>query len=473
MQFSVLRLARRSFVVTLATASCGIGSLGVAAWAGEVSQNDPATVAPVEFGSAKTQGASTSVVTVDPELVAPVGFNLSNTARDVALEQIKAGTLTPEAAWQSGALTFDNIADLLENEADVYVIHFQGADRRFHHQLVELLLQHESARFDSLEKVPQRVRLWLADYYQSQGNEKAITVAESIVAEHQQPTKGSQAIVFQALERQAWFYQDQRKYELAAQAWKRVPSYVTNTEWMIPDAVWLTGRMYMRAGKPDVAEPYFAQVSASKNTFIQGMVLYDKATFLLEDGKAEEAEKLLVSELPIIVNPQDRIGPLWTLAQAQLKNNHYSQAKTSLVELTRHFQNPKNFMAGVGAEVIGPAAEAKLQMIEKWEGKAFELPLSTVLAQRDEKGVYHAKLYVHSLTPQDVTVGFAFDSGAQLVKLEQLRSQRTDAGVVVSLYDVAYQIVSHPNELKVQVSSKQAPSDQTQELRVRAPLPTE
>ena len=373
MRLSALRLARQRALATFLVAACGIGSHVGAAGADETNQNQPDGVAPVTFGAVTTPAKSQKIAAKSPiaELkpLSPIKFDLSNTARDIALVQIKAGALTMEEAWQSGALTYDNIADLLEHETDVYVIHFQGEDRRLHHQLVELLLQHESARFDALEKVPQRVRLWLADYYQSQGNEKAIAVAQSIVAEHQQPTKGSEPIVFQALERQAWFYQEQRKYELAAETWKRVPSYVTNTDWMIPDAIWQTGRYYLWAGKPDVAEPYFAQAAKQENKFIVTMVTYDKVGALLNAGKNAEASQLAQATLQTVTEPVDRALNLMLLSQSLYANGDFAEAQAAAQSCIEEAAKAKNVNAAIGFDVVSPTAKGLLRWSQLWQKK--------------------------------------------------------------------------------------------------------
>lgn len=145
MRLPALRLTRQSLLATFLVAACGVSSHGGAAWAVEKTSDEPETVAPVTFGtaimpakasgvavgeakalapigfgaaSAKTQVAPLNLNAANPATAAPVGFDLSNTARDVALAQVKAGTLTLEQAWQSGALTYDNIADLFDHPDD-------------------------------------------------------------------------------------------------------------------------------------------------------------------------------------------------------------------------------------------------------------------------------------------------------------------------------------------------------------------
>ncbi len=297
MQFSALRLARRSFVVAFA-ASCGIGSLGGAAWAGEVSQNAPETVAPVEFGvrtPAKPLDSLTFVAPSKSELVGAVGFNLNNVARDVALEQIKAGTLTPEAAWQSGALTFDNIADLLEKEPDVYVINYREGSDGLHQRLLALLLQHEGARLQNLNKVSPRLRLWLANYYWLQGDAKTIEVAQSLLDEFPPPAVGPGMIAYQAMERIAWFQRDKGQHQKSGETWLLWKAYQGGPDWA-PINVKLEAVRELDAAGPQNAEQVSKlrqELIAQKDGWTTALVYYEEYHALLAAGKPEAARRAL------------------------------------------------------------------------------------------------------------------------------------------------------------------------------------
>ncbi len=332
MQFSALRPTRRALMVAFAAASCGIGSLGVAAWAGEV-RDEPETVAPVEFGAATPVKPLDSLAVVAPgslatvvpnsskvvspnsltfvapaksELVGVVGFNLNNVARDVALEQIKADTLTPEAAWQSGALTFDNLADLLEHPADPWIINERRTDGGLHHRLIALLLQHEGARLEDLPKVPQRLRLWLADYYQWQRNEKVIEVAESILTEAKtSPTVDN--VKFQAIERMAWYYGKEKRFKETAQQWARVPEFISAKGWERADASWLEAESWLLGGEREKADQAFARVMENKDPFFSGASLLTRALVAYRDGDDAQATVLSQSALEQLESSQHSV----------------------------------------------------------------------------------------------------------------------------------------------------------------------
>jgi hypothetical protein len=111
---------------------------------------------------------------------------------------------------------------------------------------------------------------------------------------------------------------------------------------------------------------------------------------------------------------------------------------------------------GMGMPEIRQAAEGRLQTIEEWKKKVFELPLSNAVAKRDDNGVYHARLYVHSWKKDPVQVHIE-DNSVEQVTLTQQSQKRTVSGVVVSVYNLSYRTASHPHTLKAQVFTSSAP----------------
>ena len=411
--------------------------------------------------------------------VTPLGFDVQAMRLPPLIARLRARAITPRAAFDAGEMNARDILDILQS-LDAWGGFGWEKDIELRRQMVAVLVAAEPPQLEETDKLSLSVRLWLADYYGSIADPKCVEIGQGILDQFAQPIAEKQGgaddlpIVFQTIERIAWFYQDSGQLQKAALAWEKVDKHFSGQSWVVPDGLWQAGRDLMWAGDAKAAQTFFDRAIGYNDSFFRGMVLYDQATFLLSKGQAAQAETLLSDKIAALPAPADRIGPLWTLAQALFQQQKFGAAQTALEKMLAACHDQSRFAAGdrLGLEEIEGAAQAMSQLLQKWKGQSFELPLSRVLARRDADGLYHAKLYVHSLLPQDVTVAFAPNSPAQLVRLEELQKQRTGAGVVVSLYDVAYQIVSHPNELQVRVSSKQAPPDQTQELRVRAPLTT-
>ncbi len=331
MRLSVLRLTRQSLLATFLVATCGVSSHGGAAWAGEKASDEPETVAPVTFGAATTPAKSSGVAVGEPEVLAPIGFgaasaktqvaplnvsgtkpasaapigfDLSNTARDVALTQVKAGTLTLEQAWQSGALTYDNIADLFDHPADPWVINENKTDGGLHRQLITLLLQHEGARMQSPDKVSLRMRLWLADYYWSQRDAKAVAVGQKLLNEFPPPALGPQMIAYQANERIAWFYRDQRQPQKSAETWLHWKAYQGGPDWALINAKLEAARELEKVGPENAGQvsQLRQEIVAEKDGWITALVYHDEYDALLAAGQTEAARRALSQPIEAITN---------------------------------------------------------------------------------------------------------------------------------------------------------------------------
>lgn len=271
-----------------------------------VAQNDDEVIAPRLIGnvapvgvvsqSEKLQGGNKVV----PVTALAVSFDRNTTRRDAALAQIKAGTLSPEDAWQSGALTYDNIVDFFQAGAAEWIINARQKDNGLHHALIVLLLAHEGERFKNLPSVPPYLRLWLADYYQSQGDSKCVEVAESILSQLPKPlTKEANwydrmPLTFQAIERMGWFYDAVGQNKKCAQTWLRVADYCPRGGWWTGDMYLLSARALVKDGQLAEAKKLRDQVPSVNNGWLSILAAYDEAQPLIDTGKLDEAKAVLL-----------------------------------------------------------------------------------------------------------------------------------------------------------------------------------
>ncbi len=414
----VLRPSRRHFVMAFAILACGLGRFGGAAWAGEV-RDEPETVAPVEFGAAKPVKPLDSLAVVAPgslatvvpnsskvvspnsltfvapaksELVGAVGFNLNNVARDVALEQIKADTLTPEAAWQSGALTFDNLADLLEHPADPWIINERRTDGGLHHRLIALLLQHEGARLEDLPKVPQRLRLWLADYYQFNSDPKCLKVAQSILDQKISPlpdtndASSDMQIVYQAIERMAWFYRDQDQGEKGAQMWLSMLQWLKQPGWWQTFPQVEAARYYRGAGQIEKAKELYEHLTISPSENV-GLFVRERGLFLMGLGQYQEAQKAVDQSKASLGDALPTYIPLYLEATLAMKQGLWDQAHRlylqSAGEYTAIGSNNKEFNV-----VMLNGIQQGTEWSQKWMQQEydFSVPDMTSVIERSDDG---------------------------------------------------------------------------------------
>lgn len=376
--------------------------------------------------------------------------------------QIAGGTLSAEQAWQNGSLTLDGVYDFFEHQVNPWGEIEGQSDNSLRLSLAGVLVNHGGERLQEVSKVPLPVRVWLADYFQNQKDARVLTWGESVLSELKVPQgEAQERLAFQAIERMGWFYRDQGQYEKGAQNWLRLLTLVSPGSSSQPDAMLEAARLYTAAGQSREARELYARVDQSDNGHFRGMALYDQASQLI-DKQPAQARDLVLQKMPNLENAADRAGPLWALAQAQWKLEQWPEAETTLQEMIRSVPLDSN---SPSLNIIKEAAQTRLLLMQQWKDKAFVLPLQKLLSRRDAEGAYHATLYVHSFLPQPVEVKFA-DASVHLNALTQLRQQRTDSGVLVTVYDLSYS-TSHSDEvLMASVEVKNKP-EATQQIELR------
>ena len=300
--------------------------------------------------------------------VATVGVDAQAIKLPALIAKLRARAITPQAAWEAGEMNADDVFSLLES-LDAWGGFGWEKDIDLRRQIVAVLVNNAPKRTEGAAKLSPVARLWLADYYGSIGDERCLSLADGILAEFKQPKVGSdtEALVYQALERQAWFYRDRRQYEAAAKKWASVATFVSNTQWMIPDGIWQAGRMYLWGGKPEQAEPYFAQVEAQENKFFVTMVTYDKVGALINAGKSEEAVRLAKQTLQGNDASLDRSISLLLLSQALYASGDFAGAQAAAQECQQEAAKTRDVTPEIGFDVVTLTAQSLLRWSQIWQ----------------------------------------------------------------------------------------------------------
>ena len=344
---------------TAPVAGIAVGKAGQTAPVASVAVGKAGKTAPVA-GVALANGTR-------PE-VATIGVDAQAIKLPALIAKLRARAITPQAAWEAGEMNADDVFSLLQS-LDAWGGFGWEKDIDLRRQIVAVLVNNAPKRTEGAAKLSPVARLWLADYYGSIGDERCLSLADGILAEFKQPKVGSdtEALVFQALERQAWFYRDGRQYEAAAKKWASIPTVVSNTQWMIPDGIWQAGRMYLWGGKPEQAEPYFAQVEAQENKFFVTMVTYDKVGALMNAGKNEEAVQLAKQTLQISKAPLDRAINLLMLGQALYASGDFAGAQAAAQECQQQASQTKDVAPEIGFGVVEPTVQDLLKWSQLWQ----------------------------------------------------------------------------------------------------------
>lgn len=384
-------------------------------------------------------------VAVPPEVSAAV------VAMPLVLDQLRSGDLTPAQAWEQGLLS---AADLIYAIGQVK----SKPDTRLRHALVALLIEHEPQRVATPSSLPTYVKLEAARYLSSMNDARVTGLYQELEQEARNlpPQPTDLPTVSALLNGLAEYSQKRGDLHKALEWLQQDQSYYSqpNAGSLLQEA-----RLYRALGEEAKAQEIYQKVQSSASGWMKGMALYDQASTLIAQGKHEEARKLL--NTPIIGQNADqmKIGMLALLGYSYFQTREFEQARRYSKQAITQYGALINPLQGEGLQEIAEAAENRLQMLDTWKDKSFEMPLKNLLATRGDDGVYHARLYIHSLTDQQIVVKFS-DAAVQLVVLTQQSRKHTDSGVIVTIYGLAYRVKGHPVSLQAQVSITSKPQEQ-------------
>lgn len=213
------------------------------------------------------------------------------------MAQIEAGRLTPEKAWDTGALTVPDLIYIL----DRYVSEWgfingmnNGMDQvELRRDLAGLLVKHGGVNIEKPATIPVRVRLWLTDYFMSIGDPHIVMMGESILNDVKAPVGSEDPLVFQTLEQLGRHYTTNGELDKGTQTWARMKDYYAPASRFIPDALIEMARLDLQTGYVNQAQELYAQVPKYGNGWFTGVSLIDQAHLLMRKNKYDEARRLL------------------------------------------------------------------------------------------------------------------------------------------------------------------------------------
>ena len=224
--------------------------------------------APIQI-RAGVVGASNPFAPKAPQVLAgpkASGSPGSATSAGIA-EKIKAGTLSPAAAYANGALTIDEAIEMLARMGQ--------ADE--HQGMAALVIAHGADRLQKPGALPLKARLWLGDALAMMGDDRALRLLESVVAELQPPVKGfsSQWLLWNSIERLALFHSARKQHEKAAQTWLRVEPLLGEPNWMAPASL-LGAALALSAGGQQVrSRELLGRVPGFGVSWLSGLARFD------------------------------------------------------------------------------------------------------------------------------------------------------------------------------------------------------
>ncbi len=273
-------------------------------------------------------------------------------------EAMQKGELSPEDAWKQGVLDAATVQDglskgLAGGEDD--------ASKRLRVSLGGLLVRHAPDVAKDALKQPKAVQLALADFYDSQDDEKAAPLYEALLKQMQAPYE--QGLVFLALGK---FWSRQKQPEKAQAVFERGRDVLQgNHPHFAAEMMLGAARAYWKVGNQEKANYFCEQVQKQGDGWMSGMALYYQAEQLFAKRDLDGAIAVLKRPVSGFLADDIQVVLHNELTAAFYAQHKWDEARQSAREAEQHF-----------AKVATPDDMVKnnlniahnyLHLIEQWE----------------------------------------------------------------------------------------------------------
>ncbi len=381
----------------------------------------------------------------------PLEVTVSSSKVASALKKLRAGDITPQQAWDNKALDVDDLIYFLEKGLDSWGGFFYKKDPELRRDLVALLVEHGGERLNKPEDLSPVVRLWLADYYGSIGDKRVLALSKSILSQ-MKPLKGENALGFQALERIAWFYRDQGKYEEGAQTWRLMMAYHQDTGWWQPDSLIEAARLYRRSGDNVEAKKLYDQVAKFGNSWMTQLSLWDQCVVLIDQGRYKEAQSLIER---FSNDTKANLPPyVASLLQGKVaaKQDKWKEARIYYLQALKSYDNMPESLRLTENSVFYHSIQQGLEWSQTWMERSFvcDSPDMTVVVERNEEG----------------TAGSSWDVHVHSPRLVKLIAECSDAHVSIKVDDQTKATFGYQTTISIEVHLKSSEDHVETEVRV-------
>ena len=304
-------------------------------------------LAPIKIRAGATGAPNPFAPVAPPQVLATPKAPRAASGVGIA-EKIRAGVVSPAAAYANGALTIDEAIELLARMGE--------ADG--HRDVAALIVAHAADRLQKPGSLPIKARLWLGDALATMGDDRAPQMLESVLDELQAPVKGfsSQWLLFHSIERLAFFHTGQKQHEQAAQSWLRLEPLLGEPNWMAPASLLGAARSYNAGGQPARSRELLLRFAGFNVSWLSGLARFDMPRARAVAAQIIQARELL--EQAGLVG-EARANALALLSYAHRLSGDWKAARSASGEALKYLQ-------ALGGEARAKARGAEALARETW-----------------------------------------------------------------------------------------------------------
>ncbi len=300
--------------------------------------------------------APVAVPTVDLQVDA------SDAGTSAVWEAMQKGAISPEEAWKQGLLDAQAVQvglnqGLAGGEDD--------ASKRLRVSLGGLLVQHAPDVVKDALKQPKAVQLALADFYASQGDEKAAPLYEAVLK--QTPAPYGQGLVLCAF---GEFWAGRKQPQKAQDVFERGRQVLTGSyPHFAGEMLVRAARAWAECGNQEKADLLYPRVAKEGDAWMTGIALYYQADALLQKGQPQEAQAVLQKPVEGAGSDAVRVGLLSLLSVSYRQAGDVEQAQRAATEAVAAYKSLKEPPKGEGLEYQEQRAEQVLAWCQQNKAK--------------------------------------------------------------------------------------------------------
>jgi hypothetical protein len=308
---------------------------------------------------------------------------------------MRAGQLTPQAAWDKALLNEETLLFLIEHPdlLDQGQAHWELGPEA--DAMAKLLLRVKPDVADDPSHLSTDAQIFLAQYWNTKSDARAATILEKLLASL--PRRGlHEAIIDKVIYNLYLYYSDSGQPQKAAATAMKALEFESTSPPFKANLLLSAARAFWQAGDKTRADEVYAQVIGYGYGWASGHALSDQATHLFAAGKLEEGRALLKQPIKGINAEQIRVALDQQLARSFFESGEWEQAKYFANATITQYQSLKKPIKNQGLEEQVAAAQSTLAEVERWQEHPVVADLPQIEVQQRGNETTHTHFSIRS-----------------------------------------------------------------------------